>query len=205
ETSRTIESSDGEVEDVYTVEAVINPSEVENLKTNMTIVHRLKDDNFVGPPNLKISQNIGNADIAGNALTSSADSPQSTWTVLSGISPLPSSDPSHLLGRHHHHHYYHQHHTHHHHHHHRPGSKSAGHRGSKSKMTLGIDYVVLTSTPIHGGTSKNSLEVSEIVKSLESDSEMLIPEQSRFAVSSELQFSYGSSLKLVSSVFICFA
>ncbi|XP_050696418.1 lateral signaling target protein 2 homolog isoform X2 [Eriocheir sinensis] len=77
---------------------------------------------------------------------SSTGSVRSNWTVISGISPLPSSEPSHH--RHHHHgHHHHHHHVHHHHH--------RKHRDEDQ----GTD-TMLTSTPIHQKRVVEAVDVS---------------------------------------------
>ena len=75
---------------------------------------------------------------------SSTGSVHSNWTVISGISPLPSSDPKH---RHHHHHHHHCHHTHHHHGHHR--HHFGGRICNKSSEASDCGANLVTSTPIH--------------------------------------------------------
>lgn len=205
-TSQTIESSPGEIEDVEIEEAVADPPELENHE-NSKDESQGQDDDDVGLPTpyLKPPAAVaasGNVYKVGNTgtLTSSVGSGTSNWTVVSGVSPLPSSDPTHL--RHAHFRYghpYHQHHHHHHHHHHHRRGDGRPHSSMTNIRThhnLSHDKVVFTSTPIHMKSIKDNVDVSVIQSSKKNEFSLPTIGTTRFVISSELQFSFefGSSV-----------
>ncbi|XP_071513150.1 uncharacterized protein [Panulirus ornatus] len=119
-----------------------------------------------------------------NLTISSIGSTSSGWTAISGISPLPASDPTHLHHRHKHRHHHHHHHHHRGKHHHHSGHHSHTHSLSRS------GDILLTSTPVHKNLVSERVNVSSVTSTLDSEfSAMLFPKESRFVMSSELQFS----------------
>ncbi|XP_066980765.1 uncharacterized protein [Macrobrachium rosenbergii] len=197
---RTIESSSSDVEiqlneDRNSQTSVLEDQELES--------HCQDGDLFISPSvsqKPQVSSDAANKVI--NNVVSSTDGTPSNWTLVSGVSPLPSSDPSHLqhyfmhrIHHHHHHHchhhnhHHHHHHNHHHHHHwHQKNKENCCNRANSTNVKLpenfSEDGPVLTSTPIRLKAAVNNLDVSSI-KNRRSMDEVV----GDFVISSELQVS----------------
>ncbi|XP_042220245.1 uncharacterized protein LOC121865019 isoform X1 [Homarus americanus] len=128
--------------------------------------------------------NVKAAKVEINQTISSMGSTSSNWTAISGISPLPASDPAHPSRHHKHRHHHHHHHHHHAKHHHHSSHHSRGHSLSRT------GDILVTSTPIH---KKICLAEKVDVSAVTSTGAEFSPKESRFVLSSELQFTDSST------------
>ncbi|KAK3874657.1 hypothetical protein Pcinc_020409 [Petrolisthes cinctipes] len=129
---------------------------------------------------------------------SSEGSTTFNFTAISGVSPLPTSDPSHHHNHHHHHHkhHHHEHHKHHHEHHkHHHEHHKHHHEHHKhhhcSQESVGARDNIVTSTPINRKKVVDDVDESSITSVPdETMSSLVIPHQSRprLCTSSELEF-----------------